>query len=130
MGVNRREVLKGTGATALAATTVSSAAIISATPSYAQQVDAAKKWIDAEFQPSTLTKDQQMAEIEWFIKAATPYKGMEISTVSEILSIHDYESKTLTKAFDEITGIKVKHEMMNEGLLIDKIEVEIQSASR
>ena len=50
MGVNRREVLKGTGATALAATTVSSAAIISATPSYAQQVDAAKKWIDAEFQ--------------------------------------------------------------------------------
>ena len=130
MGVNRREVLKGTGATALAATTVSSAAIISATPSYAQQVDAAKKWIDAEFQPSTLTKDQQMAEMEWFIKAATPYKGMEISTVSEILSIHDYESKTLTKAFDEITGIKVKHEMMNEGLLIDKIEVEIQSASR
>ena len=63
--------------------------------------------------------------MEWFIKAATPYKGMELSTVSEILSIHDYESKTLTKAFDEITGIKVKHEMMNEGLLIDKIEVEI-----
>ena len=31
---------------------------------------AAKKWIDAEFQPSTLNKDQQMAEMKWFIEAA------------------------------------------------------------
>ena len=30
----------------------------------------AKKWIDSEFQPSTLTKDQQMAEMKWFIDAA------------------------------------------------------------
>jgi glycerol transport system substrate-binding protein len=30
----------------------------------------AKKWIDAEFQPSTLSKDQQMAEMKWFIEAA------------------------------------------------------------
>ena len=32
----------------------------------------AKKWIDSEFQPSTLTKDQQMAEMKWFIEAAKP----------------------------------------------------------
>ena len=31
---------------------------------------AAKKWIDSEFQPSTLTKDQQAAELKWFIDAA------------------------------------------------------------
>ena len=30
----------------------------------------AKKWIDSEFQPSTLNKDQQMAEMKWFIDAA------------------------------------------------------------
>ena len=30
----------------------------------------AKKWIDTEFQPSTLTKDQQMTEMKWFIDAA------------------------------------------------------------
>ena len=65
--------------------------------------------------------------MEWFIKAATPFKGMKLSTVSEILSIHDYESKVLTKAFAEITGIQVNHELMDEGLLVDKIEVEIQS---
>ena len=89
--------------------------------SYAQQVDAAKKWVDNEFQPSTLSKEQQMAEMEWFIKASKPFKGMKVSCVSEILGIHEYKSKTLTKAFAEITGIEVKHEMMDEGLIVDKI---------
>jgi glycerol transport system substrate-binding protein len=55
------------------------------------------------------------------------FKGMNLSTVSEILSIHDYESKTLTKAFADITGIKVNHELLDEGKLVDKIEVEIAS---
>ena len=125
MDVKRRDVLKGAAAAAAAAATVGSAAIITSTPTYAQQLDAAKKWVDSEFQPSTLSKEQQMAEMEWFIKAAAPFKGMKLSTVSEILSIHDYESKTLTKAFDEITGIKVNHELIDEGKLVDKIEVEI-----
>ena len=68
--------------------------------------------------------------MEWFIKAATPFKGMKVSTASEILGIHEYESKTLTKAFAEITGIQVNHEMMDEGLIVDKISVEFSPASR
>ncbi len=36
---------------------------------------AAKKWVDKEFQPSTLTKAQQMKEMEWFMNAAKPFKG-------------------------------------------------------
>jgi glycerol transport system substrate-binding protein len=127
MDTTRRSLLKGAAATAGTAAAIGSAAILTSTPSYAQQVDAAKKWVDSEFQPSTLSKDQQMAEMEWFIKASTPFKGMKVSCVSEILSIHEYESKTLTKAFADITGIQVNHEMMDEGLLVDKIEVEIQS---
>ncbi len=126
MAVKRRDLLKGAAATTAAAS-IGGGAIISSTPAYAQQLDAAKKWVDNEFQPSTLKKEEQMAEMEWFIKASTPFKGIEVSTVSEILGIHDYESKTLTKAFQEITGIKVNHELMNEGLLVDKIEVEIAS---
>ena len=35
---------------------------------------AAKKWVDEEFQPSTLTKEEQMREMEWCIKAAEPFK--------------------------------------------------------
>src|SRR5271163_4877179 len=98
MDVKRRDVLKGAAATA-AATTVAAPALLTATPSYAQQLDAAKKWVDSEFQPSTVTKEQEMAEMEWFIKAAAPFKGVKVSTASEILGIHEYESKVLTKAF-------------------------------
>src|ERR1700742_4272287 len=126
MDIKRRDGLKSAAATA-ETTAVGAPALLTPTVSYAQQVDAAKKWVDSEFQPSTLSKDQQMAEMEWFIKASTPFKGMNVSCVSEILSIHEYESKTLTKAFADITGIQVNHEMMDEGLLVDKIEVEIQS---
>jgi glycerol transport system substrate-binding protein len=49
-------------------------------PAFADEA-AAKKWIDNEFQPSTLSKDQ-MKEMQWFIKAAEPFKGMEINVVS------------------------------------------------
>ena len=69
---------------------------------------AAKKWIDSEFQPSTLSKDQQTAELKWFIDAAAKLKAKgvtEISVVSETITTHEYESKTLAKAFAEITGI-------------------------
>ncbi len=70
MTVKRRSVLKGAATVAIAGP-----AILTATPSRAQQVDAAKKWIDAEFQPSTLSKDQQMAEMEWL--RWTPFPGQE-----------------------------------------------------
>ena len=69
---------------------------------------AAKKWIDNEFQPSTLSKDEQMAEMKWFIDAAAKLKAKgvtEIQVVSETITTHEYESKVLAKAFSEITGI-------------------------
>ena len=62
---------------------------------------AAKKWVDEEFQPSTLTKEQQLKEMEWFINAANPYKGMNIKVVSETIPTHEYEAKTLAKAFED-----------------------------
>ncbi len=123
MSVDRRDVLKGAAAVGIAG----SVNILSSKPSHAQQMDAAKKWVDSEFQPSTLSKDAQMAEMEWFIKASKPFSGLKVSTVSEQLSIHTYESKTLTKAFQEITGIEVRHDLMGEGEEVDKMEVQIQS---
>ena len=69
---------------------------------------AAEKWLP-EFQPSTLSKEQQLKELQWFVDAAAPYKGMEIKVVSENIKTHEYESQTLAKAFSEVTGIKVTH---------------------
>ncbi len=91
---------------------------------------AAKKWIDGEFQPSTLSKDKQAAEMKWFIDAAKKLqaKGVkEISVVSETLTTHEYESKTLAKAFEEITGIKVKHDVIQEGDVVEKLQTSMQS---
>src|SRR5476649_3089260 len=89
--------------------------------------DAAKKWIGSEFKPSTLTPEQQLSELEWFIKAAEPFRGMSIKVVSETLTTHEYESKTLAKAFEEITGIKVKHDIIQEGDVVEKIQTQMQS---
>src|SRR5947209_9351826 len=88
---------------------------------------AAKKWIDTEFQPSTLSKEDQMKEMQWYMKAAEPFKGMEINVTSETLTTHEYESKTLAKAFEEITGIKVKHDIIQEGDVVEKIQTQMQS---
>ena len=88
---------------------------------------AAKKWVDSEFQPSTLSNAEQMKEMEWFIKAAKPFKGMKIKVVSETIPTHEYESKVLTKAFKEITGIDVVHDLIQEGDVIEKLQLQMQS---
>ncbi len=83
---------------------------------------AAKKWVDEEFQPSTLSKAEQMKEMEWFINAAKPFKGMNIKVVSETIATHEYEAKVLGKAFEEITGIKVSFDLIQEGDVIEKLQ--------
>ena len=90
-------------------------------------MDAAKKWIDDEFQPSVLSKDEQMAEMEWFIKAAEPFRGMEINVLSETIPTHTYESEVLTKAFEEITGIKVNHQLLGEGEVVQAVQTQMQT---
>ncbi|WP_193179674.1 ABC transporter substrate-binding protein [Nisaea sediminum] len=87
----------------------------------------AEKWINDEFQPSTLSKDSQKSEMEWFIKAAEPFKGMEINVLSETIPTHEYESKTLAKAFEEITGIKVNHQLLGEGEVVQAVQTQMQT---
>lgn len=106
---------------------VSTAAMLFASASAWADMDAAKRWVDSEFQPSTLSKDEQMKEMEWFIKAAAPFKGMEINVVSETITTHEYEAKTLAKAFSEITGIKLTHDLIQEGDVVEKIQTQMQS---
>ena len=90
-------------------------------PAAQGSVDAAKRWIDNEFQPSVLSKADQQKEMEWFIAAAKPFAGMEINVLSETIPTHEYESKTLAKAFFEITGIKVNHQLLGEGEVVQAV---------
>lgn len=88
---------------------------------------AAKKWVSSEFTDSTLSQAEQLKEMQWFIDAAKDFKGMEINVASETIATHEYESKTLAKAFTEITGIKVKHDLIQEGDVIEKLQTQMQS---
>ena len=87
----------------------------------------AKKWMAEEFSPSTLSEKEQMKEMQWFIDAAKPFKGMEINVASETITTHEYESKTLAKAFYEITGIKVNHDLIQEGDVVEKLQTQMQT---
>ena len=87
----------------------------------------AAQWIDAEFQPSTLSRDQQLEEMAWFTQAAAPYRGMTINVVSETLTTHQYESETLAQAFFAVTGIRVNHDLIQEGDVIEKLQTQMQS---
>jgi glycerol transport system substrate-binding protein len=62
-------------------------------------MEEARRWIDSEFQPSTLSKDDQLKEMEWFVNAAKPFQNLEINVVSETITTHEYEARTLAKAF-------------------------------
>ena len=90
-------------------------------------MDEAKKWVEKEFQPSTLTKEQQLKEMEWFVNAAKPFKGLEVNVLSETIPTHEYESKVLTKAFFEITGIKVNHQVLGEGEVVQAVQTQMQT---
>ena len=87
----------------------------------------AERWVDSELKPSTLSRDEQLAELAWFTKAAEPFRGMTINVVSETLTTHEYESTTLAKAFYEITGIQVNHDLIQEGDVIEKLQTQMQS---
>ena len=88
---------------------------------------AAEKWVDSEFQPSTLSREDQLKEMQWFIDAAKPFEGMEINVLSETIPTHTYESETLAKAFGEITGIKVNHQLLGEGEVIQAVQTQMQT---
>ncbi|WP_436643756.1 ABC transporter substrate-binding protein [Microbaculum sp. FT89] len=113
----KREMMAAVAATALLALSG---------PAVAGMAEA-EKWIDSEFQPSVLSKEEQMKEMEWFIKAAEPFQGMEINVLSETIPTHTYESETLTKAFEEITGIKVNHQLLGEGEVVQAVQTQMQT---
>ncbi len=107
-------------------TTAAALAMMASSGSAFADMVAAEKWLE-EFQPAAISKDEQKTEMEWFIKAAEPFKGMEIKVVSETIGTHEYESKTLAKAFTEITGIKITHDLIGEGDVVEKLQTQMQS---
>lgn len=98
-----------------------------AAPAFAG-MDEAKAFLDSEIDGvSVLDRAGQEAEMQWFIDAAAPMAGMEIKVVSETITTHEYESQVLAPAFTAITGIKVTHDLIGEGDVVEKLQTQMQS---
>ncbi len=91
-------------------------------------LDAGRAFLDAEIKTqSSLDRAGQEAELQWFADAAKPFAGMEIKVVSESITTHEYEAKVLAPAFTALTGIKVTHDLIQEGDVVEKLQTQMQS---
>ncbi len=91
-------------------------------------MSAAKDFLNREIgELSYLDRAEQERELQWFIDASEPYRSMEIKVVSETIATHEYESRVLAPAFEAITGIKVTHDLIGEGDVVEKLQTQMQS---
>jgi glycerol transport system substrate-binding protein len=98
-------------------------------PAFAD-MEAAMEFLDSEIgDVSTLTREEQEAEMQWFIDAAQEFQGMDINVVSETITTHEYESQVLAPAFSAITGINVTHDLIGEGDVVERLQVQMQSGN-
>jgi len=89
---------------------------------------AAEKFLKNEIAGlTTLSDAEQKAEMQWYVNAAAPFKGMKIKVASETLGVHKYESKILAPAFTAITGIEVTHDLIGEGDVVEKLQTQMQT---
>ena len=95
-------------------------------PAFAD-MEAAKKFLDEEIERSALSREEQEAEMQFFIDAGEAFKGMDIKVVSETITTHEYEANVLAPAFTAITGINITHDLIGEGDVVEKLQTQMQS---
>jgi len=108
-------------------TAVAAALLLVSGPALAG-MEEARQFLDQEIGDlSSLSREEQLAEMQWFVDAAEAFRGMEINVVSETITTHKYESEVLAPAFSAITGIQVTHDLIGEGDVIEKLQTQMQS---
>jgi len=96
-------------------------------PAFADMT-AARAFLDAEIgDMSVLDRAAQEAEMQFFIDAGAAFTDLEIKVVSETITTHEYESKVLAPAFTAITGIKITHDLIGEGDVVEKLQTQMQT---
>lgn len=108
-------------------TAMALALMVCGLPAWAD-MEAAKAFLDKEIGDlSSLSRADQEKEMQWFVDAAKPFAGMDIKVVSETITTHEYESKVLAPAFTAITGIKITHDLIGEGDVVEKLQTQMQT---
>ena len=77
-----------------------------------------------ELQPSSLPAELQRRELQWFVEASRPFRGMTVRVVSESIHTHWYEANVLAPLFSELTGIRVVHEITGEDDVVNKLRTQ------
>lgn len=80
-----------------------------------------------QFPNSVLSVEERVQELEWFARAAAPYRGMTVKSVAEPVATHSWESEVLAKAFEAVTGVKVTHDVIDEGSVVERMYTQIAS---
>jgi len=83
------------------------------------------KWIEV-FQPSVFSREERLNELNWYRSVSEKLRGIKIRSCAENIETHYWESRVLAKAFKEITGISVNHEIIGEGDVVDRIMEQIE----
>jgi len=86
------------------------------------------KWLNY-FQPSAFSPKKRLEELKWFRDVSKPFRGKRIRSTAEDIKTHYWERAILAKAFEEITGIHVNHEIIGEGSVVQRI-MEQQKSGR
>ncbi|MCP5501534.1 MAG: carbohydrate ABC transporter substrate-binding protein [Leptospiraceae bacterium] len=84
------------------------------------------KWSEI-FSPSSLSRQQKIEELLWFKNASAEFRGESIKTTAENIETHYWESRVLARAFEDITGIHVEHEIIGEGDVVTRIMDQIEN---
>jgi glycerol transport system substrate-binding protein len=93
-----------------------------------EQYLAAAKEIAAQIGTDTvLTQAQLLEELEWFAKAAAPYRGQEIRACYEAMPLTMWEEENLTPMFEKLTGIKVAIEGISGDETMRKMRFEAET---
>jgi glycerol transport system substrate-binding protein len=91
-------------------------------------MDAARAFLDEHIgDMSALSRAEQEAELQWFIEAAEPFRGMTINVVSETITTHEWEANVLAPAFSAMTGINLTHTLIGEGDVVERLQTQMQT---
>jgi glycerol transport system substrate-binding protein len=90
-------------------------------------MDAAKAFLDAEIGDMSRSTAPPRKPRCSGSSTLQSNSGMDIKVVSETITTHEYESKTLAPAFTAITGIKITHDLIGEGDVVEKLQTQMQS---
>jgi len=108
-------------------TALAMALTVMGSPAFAD-MDAARAFLDEHIgDMSALTREEQEAELQWFIEAAEPFRGMTINVVSETITTHEWEASVLAPAFSEMTGINFTHTLISEGDVVERLQTQMQT---